>query len=650
MSETAVLRVAPTEVDPAAVAARPLADERAILVAPPARRVVSLDVLRGLAIVLMVFSGMIPKTLPNWMDHGYQPHYKPGADGAWHSALAGGTEAVFDGRWKAMTWVDLVFPMFLFSMGAALPMAMGRRLDEGVSKLALLRTIVGRWLMLIVFAVLIHEANPPSFEGQDENARRLLALAGFVVVFLFYARWPASVPAGVQRSLRLGTGAALLLLATAYVTQQNAVAARTSRPGLLFNWGQSDTIILVLAHCYLVAAVVWLFTSRVGWLRLAIVAPFLLIAHYVAISPSTYPDWLWMGDWSTRAVMHTHGGDWTIGQLAQSPKRALDLALWFPPLTAAAATQPWLAKLVNFAPLWDFTWYKYAWLVFPGTLVGDWVRRWSAQTRPIADASPRDDVSAVSGTAVDPSIPTTQAIDAPLVISEPIRPYPATLVFALTVALTVAVCCGLRSYGFKTLGVGGPLGTPWAALTLGLPLLAGTAWLVLSRADATLWLLRRLCCSGAAVLVVGLALACLPWRDSHSGFFEGGVSKGPPSTLSYYWTSAGLCMLLLMGLLGVLDLRPSPRRRRLGLLEANGQNPLLVYFLAHVVINALFGITIFAAFHRAGEGEWWSHVQSLEGLNQTTRPWSGALWGAAKTLLMAGAVWLCTRRRIYWRA
>ena len=62
---------------------------------PP--RLIALDVLRGLAILLMIFSGMLPKTLPNWLDHGYQPHYRPDASGAWVSTLMNGSPP-FDAR------------------------------------------------------------------------------------------------------------------------------------------------------------------------------------------------------------------------------------------------------------------------------------------------------------------------------------------------------------------------------------------------------------------------------------------------------------------------------------------------------------------------------------------------------------------------
>ena len=110
----------------------------------PPPRLRSLDVLRGLAILGRVGSAMLPQTLPSWLDHGYQPHFRPAADGVWRLALSPAGEAIFDPRRKAFTWVDLVFPMFLFAMGAAIPLADRRWLlaEWSVAKTAAVAGVV----------------------------------------------------------------------------------------------------------------------------------------------------------------------------------------------------------------------------------------------------------------------------------------------------------------------------------------------------------------------------------------------------------------------------------------------------------------------------------------------------------------------------
>ena len=71
------------------------------------QRLESLDALRGVAILTMVLSGSIAfgGVLPGWMYHAQVP---PPAH-------------AFDPLRPGITWVDLVFPFFLFSMGAAFP-------------------------------------------------------------------------------------------------------------------------------------------------------------------------------------------------------------------------------------------------------------------------------------------------------------------------------------------------------------------------------------------------------------------------------------------------------------------------------------------------------------------------------------------------
>jgi predicted acyltransferase len=605
---------------------------------PAAPRLVSLDVLRGLAILLMIFSGMIPKTLPSWMDHGYQPHVKPDATGVWVSALDPNGNAVFDGRWKAMTWVDLVFPMFLFSMGAAIPIALTRKLERGEPKLVLVRTLFARWLMLLFFALLISNLSPPSFGGLGEDARKLFLLAATGVAFLFFVRWPAAVPAQSQRTIRWLAGLVLVFFVVANATQRSSIAsAAPGRSGLLFGWA-NDTIIAVLAYTYLVAGLAWLVTARWPWLRFVLLLPVMLVAHYIAIDAKAYPDWLWMGDWPfAKPLFTTHGGPWTLKDVLQSPMRVLDLPSWIASLREASATRPWLLKATNLSALYNFTWLKYLWIVVPGTIVGDWLVRRS-----------RD---APAAQWVNPMTGEIEAEE---------RPFPRRLILCLAVATIVLTCVGLRHYGFPTLGLGGPMATPWFALTFVTPLLILTAIVAISRVPRGEWLVRRLCVTGAIFGTIGLLLACLRWpppgewsvhwRVPENGVFEGGISKGPPAALSYYFLTTGLCMQLLAGLFGVLDAR-SQTRRRIGLIEANGQNPLLVYFLDHLAISAVFGLAIFAPFHLAGAGDsWWSHVQTLDDIGRSSQPWVGAAWGAFKTLLIAVFVWMLTRRRIYWQA
>src|SRR5436190_24046095 len=78
--------------------------------ARPAARVTSIDALRGLVMFAMIFVNDIASAprdiVPWWMEH-----YHPEGNG--------------------MTFVDLVFPAFLFIVGMSIPFALGARIARG---------------------------------------------------------------------------------------------------------------------------------------------------------------------------------------------------------------------------------------------------------------------------------------------------------------------------------------------------------------------------------------------------------------------------------------------------------------------------------------------------------------------------------------
>lgn len=86
-------------------------------------RLVSLDAFRGLTI-----AGMILVNNPGSWDHVYWPLR--------HAA------------WHGWTPTDLIFPFFLFIVGVAIPLALGRRRDEGVGGFGLYVKILTRTLII----------------------------------------------------------------------------------------------------------------------------------------------------------------------------------------------------------------------------------------------------------------------------------------------------------------------------------------------------------------------------------------------------------------------------------------------------------------------------------------------------------------------
>lgn len=92
-------------------------------------RAYALDALRGYAIITMVLSAtIVTQVLPGWMSHAQTPP----------------PDHIFNPSLPGITWVDLVFPFFLFAMGAAFPFSIGKRAEKGDSKLKLIYEAVKR--------------------------------------------------------------------------------------------------------------------------------------------------------------------------------------------------------------------------------------------------------------------------------------------------------------------------------------------------------------------------------------------------------------------------------------------------------------------------------------------------------------------------
>lgn len=231
----------------------------------PARSL-PLDALRGIAILLMVFSGRIPfGVLPDWMYHAQVP---PPAH-------------VFNGALPGITWVDLVFPFFLFAMGAAIPLAMQARLDRNEPRLKIAVDILWRGALLAFLAIYFKHITPSVMSAKPGWAEHLLSLIGFLLLFPMLVRVPATWSHTARIALRvcgwLGAAAVLMLF--------------RAQDGSGFSVKRSDIIILVLANVSITGAFIWWMTRDRGDLRLAVLA-FLLALRLTQNLPGL-GQWLW---------------------------------------------------------------------------------------------------------------------------------------------------------------------------------------------------------------------------------------------------------------------------------------------------------------------------------------------------------------------
>jgi heparan-alpha-glucosaminide N-acetyltransferase len=119
-------------------------------------RIRSIDAFRGITILVMIFVNDVAGVsgIPGWMKH-------KAADA------------------DAMTFVDVVFPAFLFIVGMSLPFAINNRLKKGDSFLKLQGHILWRTLGLLVLGVFM-------VNGESGCNEKAMGMSGAVWSLLFY--------------------------------------------------------------------------------------------------------------------------------------------------------------------------------------------------------------------------------------------------------------------------------------------------------------------------------------------------------------------------------------------------------------------------------------------------------------------------------
>jgi predicted acyltransferase len=209
--------------------------------APSRPRVTSIDALRGLVMFAMIFvndiAGVSRRIVPGWMRH-----YPP------------------DGN--SMTFVDVVFPAFLFIVGMSIPLALGRRLDRGESVGKTLLHVLTRALsLLFVGVIMVNESPDAGAMGWSPALWSVLMFLSAILAFSAIAP-PAgpdsrSVP-GAQRAwtaVRMLGWAALVGLAFAYRGADGHRIITLSPFSVHHEW---YGILGLIGWAYLVAAVVFL--------------------------------------------------------------------------------------------------------------------------------------------------------------------------------------------------------------------------------------------------------------------------------------------------------------------------------------------------------------------------------------------------------
>jgi heparan-alpha-glucosaminide N-acetyltransferase len=227
-------------------------------------RLASLDAFRGLVILTMTFVNYLAgiSHIPAWAKH-----------------LPADAEGY--------TFVDLVFPGFLFIVGVSLPLALHKRLARGDSVLALLGRVFARWAALLLVGVIMVN-NTRAFSAEATGlSRNLWFLLAMLAVATLWNSYPTQVPVWKQRTylgLRLFAGVVLGLLLVMFRTKNAA-----GEVGWLQHswWG----ILGLIGWAYLVCALAYLFLRGNSVALMGMLG--FLLALYIGDKHGVL-DWSWL--------------------------------------------------------------------------------------------------------------------------------------------------------------------------------------------------------------------------------------------------------------------------------------------------------------------------------------------------------------------
>ncbi len=385
---------------------------RAVASAKPPR-VASIDAARGFIMLTMIFvndfAGVSDEIAPWWMKHYSDMHPRP---------------AVEDG----MTFVDMVFPGFLFMVGMSIPFALGGRLTRGEKWWQLLPHILIRTLSLLLLGILMvnGESGPNHAAGLSQSGWAglmfLAAILAFAEIRPFFVKkgdakreklW--KIVSWLVRGIGLAGLVALMLLyenvrknhrtgavRTQHIVEWSPFVLRTSWYGILglIAWAYlaGSLVYLIFRNSRLALAICGVLmmgmyaADRTGSLR-GFHLPGFLAPIGVAIAGTCTTLYRYIGN-----GFNTSGGIVVAGTIlatilltpdTATVRSRIKFTLWFILATALLAMvfyKPYLIWKNSGTPawgLWACVFTATLWLLF--YVMGD-VLKWTWITKPFAIA------------------------------------------------------------------------------------------------------------------------------------------------------------------------------------------------------------------------------------------------------------------------
>ena len=224
-------------------------------------RIATIDALRGLAIFGMILCAYIgwQSGLPAWMFHAQLPP----------------PDYVFSPEVRGITWVDLVFPFFLFSMGAAFPFALRKRLAKGAGTGRIVVSLLKRWAVLACFSIVLGNANSSSVSEAAPVWKNLFMIFAWCGLFLALARFNFK---SSRMNAAAGLSGVVMLVAAAFIMQYGLKVPLSK--------DKCDAIIMILAYVSLGGSLIWMLTKDslpARWCIFAAVALIKALDSYTGI-------------------------------------------------------------------------------------------------------------------------------------------------------------------------------------------------------------------------------------------------------------------------------------------------------------------------------------------------------------------------------
>ncbi|MEO8535676.1 MAG: DUF5009 domain-containing protein [Flavobacterium sp.] len=196
------------------------------------QRIISIDALRGITIFVMIFVNELAsvKNVPQWMKH-----MPADAD--------------------AMTFVDLVFPAFLFIVGMSVPFAFNARLLKRDSSKTIWTHTLKRALALIIIGVFMVNAEYGYDASKMIITPALWGLLAYAIPIPIWNKYDRGFPVWLKNTLQYGGMAVLVALYFLYVQDTGEIGMTLKWWGILglIGWAYLFTVV----YYWLVSGKLW---------------------------------------------------------------------------------------------------------------------------------------------------------------------------------------------------------------------------------------------------------------------------------------------------------------------------------------------------------------------------------------------------------